>query len=329
MSKSLARESIETYVERIGFSLQSPRNTDYYAAEPCWKAIADRGQEAGAMHPDSGPKSHIAGLGRRFGGKYSDATHFWDPREMMLSDIDKFTYAARRAVDAGFQGIQLHAAHGYLLSQFLSAKGNKRIDEYGVSPANRAHLCEFYKRFEGCPSELLLDHQSSDELRNCIEQLRLIIAAGVDFIEISGGTWEDPKVRVEQECLEVSYGVSTASADDSDRSKAQEAFFLEFAKAIRHEFPSVLLMVTGGFCTRSGMRSAIDSGDCDLIGIARPAVLFPQLPNDILFNKNIHDEESTLQTQYIKTPRLVKITGIQAVSFGTESSSQILKMGQS
>ncbi|KAI0505763.1 NADH:flavin oxidoreductase/NADH oxidase [Xylaria bambusicola] len=261
---------------------------------------------------------------------------FGTPREMMLGDIDRvvqqFTYAACLAVDAGFQGIQIHAAHGYLLSQFLSAKANRRTDEYGGSPANRARLVVRVLQAvrEAVPASFCVgiklnsvDHQSSDELQNCIEQLRLIVTAGVDFVEISGGTWEDPKMMSNADQM---------PREKSDRSKAREAFFLEFAKAIRYEFPSVPLLVTGGFRTRSGMREAIDSGDCDLIGIARPAVLSPQLPNDIVFNKNIPDEESTLQTQYIRTPRLAKITGIKAVSSGAESrwySSEILKMGQS
>ena len=111
------------------------------------------------------------------------------------------------------------------------------------------------------------------------------------------------------------------SREKSDHSKAREAFFLEFAGAIRHEFPSVPLMVTGGFRTRPGMRSALDSGDCDLIGIGRPAAIQPELPNEIIFNKDVSDGESTLQTQNIKTPWLAKITGIRSVSSGAETVS--------
>ncbi|KAI1365680.1 NADH:flavin oxidoreductase/NADH oxidase [Xylaria arbuscula] len=261
---------------------------------------------------------------------------FGTPREMTLYDINKviqqFTYAARQAVDAGFQGVQIHAAHGYLLSQFLSAKGNKRTDEYGGSPSNRARLVVEVLRAtrEAVPESFCVgiklnsvDHQSQDELKDCIEQLRMIVDAGVDFLELSGGSWEDPKMMA---------NTDQGLREKSDRSKAREAFFLEFAKAIRHEFPSVPLMVTGGFRTRQGMRSALDSGDCDLIGIGRPAAIHPELPNDIVFNKNIADEESKLLTQNIKTPLLTKITGIRSVSSGAESrwySSQIKRMGES
>ncbi|KAI0198270.1 NADH:flavin oxidoreductase/NADH oxidase [Astrocystis sublimbata] len=264
---------------------------------------------------------------------------FGSPREMVLDDINRvieqFVYAARQAVDAGFEGVQIHAAHGYLLSLFLSAKGNKRTDAYGGSPSNRARLVvEVLQAVrKAVPASFCVgiklnsvDHQSVEELRDCIEQLRMIVEAGVDFVEVSGGSWEDPKM------MEKSAQVAVVVNEKSDHSKAREAFFLEFAKAIRHEFPSVPLMVTGGFRTRPGMRSALESGDCDLIGIGRPAVLDPKLPKEIVLNTNISDAESTLRTQNIKTPWITKVTGIQAVSAGAESrwySSQMQKMGQS
>ncbi|GAW11280.1 hypothetical protein ANO14919_006230 [Xylariales sp. No.14919] len=249
---------------------------------------------------------------------------FGTPREMTLRDINKvvqqFTYAARQAVNAGFQGVEIHAAHGYLLSQFLSAKANQRTDDYGGSAGNRARLIVQILQAvrEVVPASFCVgiklnsvDHQSVDELRECVEQLRLIVAAGVDFLEISGGTFEDPKMMPNADQM---------LREKSARSKAREAFFLEFAGSIRHEFPSVPLMVTGGFRTRLGMQSAIESKDCDLIGIGRPAALHPRLPDEIIFNKDIPDDESTLPTPHLKTPWTAKITGAKSVSSGFESN---------
>ena len=138
---------------------------------------------------------------------------FGTPREMTLDDISKvtqqFVYAAGQAVDAGFQGIQIHAAHGYLLSQFLSSRGNQRTDDYGGSPSNRARLVVEVLRAtrKAVPASFCVgiklnsvDHQSQDELRDCIEQLRMIVDTGIDFLEISGGSWEDPKVSTKEGC---------------------------------------------------------------------------------------------------------------------------------
>ncbi|OKL64377.1 hypothetical protein UA08_00766 [Talaromyces atroroseus] len=234
---------------------------------------------------------------------------FGTPREMSQADINKvieqFTYASRKAAEAG-------------------------TDEYGGSAANRARIVvqtlESIKR--AVPAGFCVgikfnsvDQQSTDELRDCIEQLKLIVATNIDFVEISGGTWEDPKMM-----SNVDYDMRKAK---SEHTKAREAFFLDFAKAIRNEFPSIPLMVTGGFRTRSGMRSAVQSGGCDLVGIARPAAILPQLPNDIIFNQKVNDEDAVLPCKHLETPLLAKVTGIKAIGSGAESKwygLQISKM---
>jgi 2,4-dienoyl-CoA reductase-like NADH-dependent reductase (Old Yellow Enzyme family) len=135
---------------------------------------------------------------------------FGTPREMTTSDIDnvveQFASTAQLASKAGFDGVEIHAAHGYLLAQFLSADSNHRSDTYGGSPAARAKIViEIIQaiRHRVPPSFSLgiklnsVDHQSSKAMEECIEQIRLILDAGVDFLEISGGSYEDPQVRSE------------------------------------------------------------------------------------------------------------------------------------
>ena len=117
---------------------------------------------------------------------------------------------------------------------------------------------------------------------------------------------------------------STASRDKapSSHTVAREAFFLEFARAIRSEIPTTPLMVTGGFRTRQGMISAVKDNDaCDLIGLGRPAVLEPTLPKDIIFNPEVPDEKARLTTQAVAPSWTSKVLGIKGVGAGAETVS--------
>jgi 2,4-dienoyl-CoA reductase-like NADH-dependent reductase (Old Yellow Enzyme family) len=133
---------------------------------------------------------------------------FGTPKEMTTADIDdvvrRFAKTARLAADAGFAGAEIHAAHGYLLTQFMSATTNKRTDAYGGSAAARVKIVVDIIRAVRAevPNGFCIgikvnsvDHQSKEALRDCIEQLKLIEAAGIDFVEISGGSYEDPQAR--------------------------------------------------------------------------------------------------------------------------------------
>jgi 2,4-dienoyl-CoA reductase-like NADH-dependent reductase (Old Yellow Enzyme family) len=276
---------------------------------------------------------------------------FPTPREMTAEDIvtvkGQFARAARIVAEAGFDGIELHGAHGYLISQFLSASSNRRTDDYGGSPARRARFVvevikavrEATKSYEGfCVGIKLnsVDHQKED-VGEFLEQVRMVIEAGVDFIEVSGGSYEDPQVSIVLFCvLSCVWGVwshrlmrawqmyrgpsgPAAPEQKSDRTKAREAFFLEFAQVIRKEFPDVPLMVTGGFSTRVGMEKAVADGGCDLVGLARPAVLNPSLPNNIVFNSELKDQNATLYRKNHGTHSLLAMLGIQIVGTGMES----------
>lgn len=133
---------------------------------------------------------------------------FGTPKEMTLADIEtviqRFANAARIAAAAGFDGVEIHAAHGYLLAQFLSAKTNLRTDAYGGSVAARAKIVtDIIKAVRAVvPANFCVglkfnsaDHQSPTELQECLEQTAIIAEAGLDFLEVSGGTYENPIVR--------------------------------------------------------------------------------------------------------------------------------------
>lgn len=107
----------------------------------------------------------------------------------------------------------------------------------------------------------------------------------------------------------------------SDRTVAREAFFLEFAQAIREKFKHVPLMVTGGFRSRQAMESAIQTGGCDIIGIARPAVLDPMLPNNTIFNKDVSDSNARLYARTIQNSWITRVLGMRAVTGAADTVS--------
>lgn len=116
--------------------------------------------------------------------------------------------------------------------------------------------------------------------------------------------------------------LGTADAPEkSARTQARESFFLEFAKAIRGKFPDVPLIVTGGFRTRQGMEAAVAGGDCEMVGVGRPACLNPALPKNFLFNPEVKDQDAKLYAKRIEPPWLVKKLGFHAIGAGVESVS--------
>ncbi|KAH8882274.1 NADH:flavin oxidoreductase/NADH oxidase [Thozetella sp. PMI_491] len=259
---------------------------------------------------------------------------FGTPREMTHADIAHVTRlfqdTARMAHEAGFAGVELHGAHGYLMSQFLSSKGNVRTDEYGGTPAKRAKFVVDIIRAvrEAVPASFCVgiklnsvDHQSEDDMAASLEQLRLITAAGVDFLEISGGDYENP-LRFQMVNHQENF-----PDEKSERTKAREAFFLEFAAKARTSFPDVPLMVTGGFRSRRGMEEAVAGGNCDLIGLGRPAVLNPALPANVIFNREVKDQDAVLYRKRVSTAWIYKLLGIgRAVGAGAESDWYALQL---
>jgi 2,4-dienoyl-CoA reductase-like NADH-dependent reductase (Old Yellow Enzyme family) len=234
--------------------------------------------------------------------------------------VMKFAETARLAADSGFAGIEIHAAHGYLLAQFLSAASNKRTDVYGGSAKGRAKIVvDIIHAIRSIVPETFCvgikfnstDYHSETEMRSCIEQLHLISDAGVDFLEISGGTFENPTFNL---------GIPDQKVKAS--TQAREAFFLDFAKSVRSQLSSLVLMVTGGFRTRQGMETALVEDSCDVVGIARPAVLSPYLPRNIILNQDVVDAEAIARAEKIDTPTIAKWMGIKAIGVGAETVSK-------
>lgn len=107
----------------------------------------------------------------------------------------------------------------------------------------------------------------------------------------------------------------------SDRTKAREAFFLEFAHTMRREVPDVPLMVTGGFRTRRGVEAAISEGGCDLAGIGRPATVNPILPKDVILNPTVKDDDAVFHVKKIQPGWLLTKLGLKMVGAAADSVS--------
>lgn len=148
-------------------------------------------------------------LGSGLLGHFVSRMVFGTPKEMTVGDIEdvvrRFAATARISAEAGFDGVEIHAAHGYLLAQFLSPKVNERSDAYGGSPVKRAKIIvDIVEAMRAVTPKGFtigikfnsVDHQSESELKDCIEQLKAIVDAGIDFLEVSGGSYENPTVKL-------------------------------------------------------------------------------------------------------------------------------------
>lgn len=164
--------------------------------------------DKGMFTKNIAPSAVPLNFGDGFIPRFLSSLIFGTPNEMTIQDIKDvvkgFADTARLSAEAGFAGVQIHAAHGYLLAQFLSEKSNVRQDAYGESPEGRAKIVvEIIEAIHAVvPKGFCVgikfnsaDHQSAPALEACVKQLKLIEAAGVDFIEVSGGTYENPTVR--------------------------------------------------------------------------------------------------------------------------------------
>lgn len=157
------------------------------------------------------------------------------------------------------------------------------------------------------------DH-SSATFEETMAQIALLVEAGIDFMEISGGTYEDPQM--------MGYPKSEIPVK-SERTAAREAFFLEFAKTVRGRHPDLILMLTGGFRTRAGCVAAIEDGACDLVGIGRPAAVEPAFPQ-LLLDENVKDEKAALPLIKVPPPWYAKFLPRNLIGAGAETVSSFL-----
>ncbi|NJM49809.1 MAG: NADH:flavin oxidoreductase/NADH oxidase family protein [Sphingomonadales bacterium] len=214
---------------------------------------------------------------------------FGTPLAMDETDIAAvvtgFVRAAKTCQQAGFTGVQIHSAHGYLLSQFLSPRSNQRTDLWGGSLENRARLLldivAQVRSAVGPDFPVAVKLNSADFQRggfafeDSLKVARWLEQAGIDLLEISGGTYEQPKL------LGIEGLESPEEQNVAASTLQREAYFVDFALAMKDElaFP---LMVTGGFRSRRAMEQALQSGAADVIGLGRPLCYQPDGPKRLL-----------------------------------------------
>jgi 2,4-dienoyl-CoA reductase-like NADH-dependent reductase (Old Yellow Enzyme family) len=215
-------------------------------------------------------------------GKLSDM--FGQPTamtEVQIKDvISRFTDTAKQAELAGFDGVEIHAAHGYLIAQFLSPLVNKRDDQWGGSLENRSRLLlEVIKAIKSTVSDSFsisvklnsadFQHGGFDE-EDALAVVKSLEALNIDMIELSGGSYEAPAMQ----------GVTA-----DGRTLAREAYFLSFAASISKN-TSVPIMTTGGIYKFGTAKTVLAQG-VDLVGIATALALQPDLPNRWQLGKNV------------------------------------------
>jgi len=194
---------------------------------------------------------------------------FNQPRALELDEIkdiiNRFKEAARIVKKAGFGGVQIHGAHGYLVSQFLSPHHNRRTDQYGGSLENRMRfLVEIYDHIRdvvgptfpvGVKMNIDDFNETGFQPEEAIQVIRTLEEKGIDLVELSGGTYEKPVMM---------------------GSETEEGFFLKALKAVNDQF-KVPIVITGGFRSLSVMEKVLDDGLAMMIGLARPLVLEPDM----------------------------------------------------
>lgn len=196
--------------------------------------------------------------------------------------IERWARAAGLAVEAGFTGVQVHAAHGYLGSQFLSPHVNRRDDRWGGSLDNRARfLLETVRAVrervgDAVPVSVKLNsadfQKGGFSNEEAAEVAGWLADAGVDLLEISGGTYEQMAL----------FGQLGDDRPQAESTKRREAYFLSYAQTIREAVGDMPLMVTGGFRTGAVMEEAVAEGLVDVVGIARPFCVVPDCGERLL-----------------------------------------------
>jgi len=209
----------------------------------------------------------------------------------ILELVQRFAAAAAIARESGFTGVQVHGAHGYLISSFLSPVTNLRTDAWGGSLENRARflleVVRAVRRAVG-PDFPVAVKLNSDDFRKggfshpeCLQVVQWLNAESLDLLEISGGTYEQPRLIGAE-------GRAGDAVPVRESTRAREAYFLDYAEAIRG-VARMPLMVTGGFRSRAAMEAALESG-CEVIGLGRPLCWQPDFPRRLLLREVDHVE---------------------------------------
>ncbi|AIF48117.1 NADH:flavin oxidoreductase/NADH oxidase family protein [Dyella japonica] len=226
-------------------------------------------------------------------------------QEQIEEVIQRFARTASLAERAGFTGVEIHAAHGYLLSQFLSPLSNRRTDQWGGTLENRARLLlQIVTAVRAVVSPtfaVAVKLNSADFQRGgfSAEDARQVVALlnplSVDLVELSGGSYEAPAMQ--------------GQARDG-RTLAREAYFVEFARDIR-KVAAMPVMVTGGIRRRQVAEAVIQSG-VDMVGIGTALAIDPQLPADWRMGANNTPELAPITW---KNKPLASLANMAAVKF--------------
>ena len=200
------------------------------------------------------------------------------PRHVLSTDEitqikDDFVRAAQRGKTAGFDGVQIHAAHGYLLSQFLSPHYNRRQDAYGGAIENRARaaveILQAIRQAVGPAFPILVKlncrdfHENGLELDDSLTAAQMLVENGIDAIELSGGLLINEKLTPSRKGI---------------HSETQEAYFETEAKAFKKKIPVPLILV-GGNRSYAVAERLVSEGTADYISMARPLIREPGLIN--------------------------------------------------
>lgn len=250
----------------------------------CWVQLNHPGKQA----PKGLNKENVSPSAIPF---RKDMQAFFDtPRELKEAEIweivARFGKASEVVKRAGFSGVQIHGAHGYLVSQFLSPKHNQRTDDWGGSPQKRRKFVwEVYyaiRKAVGKDFPVGIKLNSADFQRGgfteeeSLETIQLLTDLGIDLIEISGGTYEAPAM---------------VGSKANQSTMEREAYFMDFAVKVSKAV-DVPLVLTGGFKTYQGMKAAIESGDVDMVGLARLLAIEPDAAHQLLAGKDpLHEIE--------------------------------------
>ncbi|MCU4413305.1 NADH:flavin oxidoreductase/NADH oxidase family protein [Acinetobacter sp. WU_MDCI_Axc73] len=267
-----------------------------------WATVAKSGGSDVWMQINHPGKQAIRGLNKEtvspsaipFSAKMSAA--FATPRELtdaeILELIQRYATTAAIAKKAGFNGVQLHGAHGYLISQFLSPYHNRRQDKWGGSAENRRRfVLEIYHAIRskvGADFPIAIKLNSADFQRGgfteeeSLAAIQALDEVGIDHIEISGGTYEKPIMQL---------------GTQKESTASREAYFLDFARKVRQN-SQVPLMVTGGFRSLNGMEAALTSKDADFIGLGRIFAIEPLASKRLLSGQETNYQVKPLTTGF-------------------------------
>ena len=207
---------------------------------------------------------------------------FGKPKVMTEADIQAvikgFAKAAELVQKAGFTGVQIHSAHGYLLSQFLSPAINKRSDKWGGSLENRSRLLLTILREVrakvGAQFPISVKLNSADFQRggfseeDSLEVVKMLEKEGIDLLEISGGTYEKIVFMGDQDGTKIKAS-----------TRQREAYFMDFAQKVRAT-SQLPLLVTGGFRSFDFCNEVLAKNELDFVGMARPFITnIPEIPD--------------------------------------------------